>query len=195
MLSVSNIFSCPLLANRRSILGTIGAHDLFFYELCVLFSGAIGTNRRSLNTHCKIPIQLNPFVAHAILICDFVPFSHSFWRGIEVSCPFFSFRGFIFGSCSYEKQLVCNMHYSWNVVSYMQNEVEFLEFCFRWISFCTFFHIKKMVCMDWKKRIAFSQNLLFSSTYRIASVVVNICVDVTVALSHFQPRKCMECEI
>ena len=55
-----------------------------------------------MNTHCKIPIQLNPFVAHAILICDFVPFSHSFWRGIEVSCPFLSFCGFVFGSCTYK---------------------------------------------------------------------------------------------
>ena len=55
---------------------------------CICFSG-IGKCRRSLNTHWKVRMQLNPFVAHAILICRSVPFSHSFWRGIRISCPLF----------------------------------------------------------------------------------------------------------
>ena len=144
-----------------------------------------------------MPTQLNPSNVHAILICDFVPFSHSFWRGYmswEGFMPFFILLQFMqFHYRKYTRSTLISIYVSCSSSSYgryatfgkhMQTwSVKFHELSFRWISCCTFLY-PKTVCTDWKKCSAFSQNLFPSSTYYIPLLhLLYFCVYDTVAIS------------
>ena len=145
-------------------------------------------------THYRIPIQCNPFVAHAILICDFVPFSHSLWRGIKGFMPFlFHFcRGSSCFSCMHNASkhgFVLSMHQL--LSSFYMQAVYFHELCFRCIlSFCCTFFIYQ-IWFAWIGRSAmhFRKSSFFLPLTGLPYISDTNCVNVTVALTYFLPRE------